>query len=180
MMDTCAGGSIFPTPRARGVHHSGTSNQVLRHERLFGLLWARESAFIGMPSPIPEIVDNEAAQTAAASAADSNVEHPGQAAGGPAPSSSSGPALAAGGLAPEDVNMEVAAESSAVRTLEAENDASAKRQKVLAGMPILHESDVDVTVDAHKMVVLSAIVNSGPSGSLIGTRLLRTQEWNPA
>ena len=49
--------------------------------------------------------------------------------------------------------MGVAAESSAaqratsaVRTLE----ASAKRQKVLAGMPILHESDVDVNVDAHK------------------------------
>ena len=39
----------------------------------------------------------------------------GQAAGGPTPSSSSGPALAAGGPAPEDVNMEVAADSSAAQ-----------------------------------------------------------------
>ena len=60
--------------------------------------------------------------------------------------------------------MEVAAESSvaqptssAVRTLEAEDDASAKRQKVMAGMPVLHESDVDVNVDAHKMVVLASM-----------------------
>ena len=60
--------------------------------------------------------------------------------------------------------MEVAAESSAsqlassaVRTLEAEDDASAMRQKLLAGMPTLHESDVDVNVDAHKMIVLAAI-----------------------
>ena len=60
--------------------------------------------------------------------------------------------------------MEVAAESSpaqptssAVRTLEAEDDASGKRQKVMAGMPILHEPDVDVNVDAHKMVVLAAM-----------------------
>ena len=51
------------------------------------------------------------------------------------------PAPAAGGPAPEDDNMEVAAESSAaqpassaVRTLEAEDDASAKSQKVLAGV----------------------------------------------
>ena len=59
---------------------------------------------------IQEIVDNEAAQTAAASAADANGETPGQAACGSAPSSSSDPASAAGGPAPEDVNMEVAAE----------------------------------------------------------------------
>ena len=56
--------------------------------------------------------------------------------------------------ASEDDNMEVLAEGSA---LEAEDDASAKRQKVLTGMPILHESDVDVNVDAHKMLVMAAM-----------------------
>ena len=47
--------------------------------------------------------------------------------------------------------------SSAVRTLEAEDDGSAKRQRLMAWMPILHETDVDVNVDAHKMVVLAAM-----------------------
>ena len=110
-----------------------------------------------------DIVDNEAAHTAAASASEPNVETPGQAAGGSAPSSSSGPAPAVCGPAPEDVNMGAAESSaaqptsSAVRTLEAEDDASAKRQKVIAGMPILHETDVDVNVDAHEMVVVAAM-----------------------
>ena len=103
-------------------------------------------------------------QTAAASASKTQKETPGQAAGGPAPTPSSGPAPAKGGPAPEDVNMEEAAESSAaqptssvVRMLEAEDDASSKRQRLMAGMPILHETDVDVNVDAHKMVVLAAM-----------------------
>ena len=106
---------------------------------------------------------SEAAQTAAASASEPSVETPGQAAGGPAPSSSSGPAPAAGGPAPEDVNMGAAESSAAqptssvVRTLETEDDGSAKRQRLMAGMPILHETDVDVNVDAHKMVVLAAM-----------------------
>ena len=110
-----------------------------------------------------EIVDKEAAQTAAASASESSVETPGQAAGGSAPSSSSGLALAADRSAPEDVNMEAAESSAAkstssvVRTLEAEDDARSKRQKVLAGMPILHQTDVHVNVDAHKLFVLSAM-----------------------
>ena len=47
--------------------------------------------------------------------------------------------------------------SSAVRTLETEDDASAKRQRLMAGLPILHETDVDVNVDAHKLVVLAAM-----------------------
>ena len=95
-----------------------------------------------------DIVDNEAAQTAAASASEPTVETPGQAAGGPAP---------------EDVNMGAAESrvaqptSSAVRTLETEDDASAKRQRLMADVPILHETDVDVNVDAHKMVVLVAM-----------------------
>ena len=58
------------------------------------------------------IVDNEAAQTAAASATEPNAEMREQAVGGSAPSSSSGPAPAAGRPAPEDANMEPA-ESSA-------------------------------------------------------------------
>ena len=111
------------------------------------------------------MVDNEAAQTAAASAREPNVEMPEQAAGGSAPSSSSGPALAPGRPALEDVNMGAAESSaaqptsSAVRTLETEDDGSAKLQRLMAGMPILHETDVDVNVDAHKMVVLAAMPN---------------------
>ena len=99
-----------------------------------------------------DIVDDEATQTAAASASEPNVEMPEQAAGGSAPSSSGRPVPAAGRPAPEDVNME-AAESS----LEAEDDMSAKRQRLTAGMPMLHETDVDVNMDAHKLVVLAAM-----------------------
>ena len=84
-------------------------------------------------------MDNEAAQTAAASASAPNVEMQEQAAGGSAPSSSSGPAPAVGRPAPEDANME-AAESSAgqptssvVRTLEAEDDTSAKKTSEIDG-----------------------------------------------
>ena len=57
--------------------------------------------------------------------------------------------------------------SSVVRTLEAEDDASAKRKRLMAGMPILHETDLEVSVDAHRMVVIR---NSGPSGRLTRTR----------
>ena len=57
-------------------------------------------------------MDNEAAQTAAASASEPNVEMQEQAAGGSAPSSRGGPVPTAGITAPEDANME-AAESSA-------------------------------------------------------------------
>ena len=100
-------------------------------------------------------MDREAAQAAAASASGPSVETPGQATGGPAPSSSSGPAPAAGGPALEDVNMGAAESSAAqptssvVGTLETGDDASAKRKRLMAGMPILHETDVDVFVDAH-------------------------------
>ena len=47
--------------------------------------------------------------------------------------------------------------SSVVPTLEAGDDGSAKRQRLMAGMPGLHETDVDVNVDAHKFVVLAAM-----------------------
>ena len=110
-----------------------------------------------------DIVDNEAAQTAAASVSEPNVETPGQAAGGPAPSSSSGPAPVADGPVREDVNMGAAESSaaqptsSAVRTLETEDDGSAKRQRLMGGMPILHETNMDVNVDSQKMVVLAAM-----------------------
>ena len=92
-------------------------------------------------------MDNEAAHTAAASASEPNVEMPEQAVGGSAPSSGSGPAPAAGRPAPEDANM----------TMEAEGDTSAKRQKLMAGMPILHETDVDVNMDAHRLILLAAM-----------------------
>ena len=63
------------------------------------------------------------------------VNEAAQAARGLAPSSSGGPAPGAGGPAPEDVNMGAAESSvaqptsSAVRTLETEDDGSAKRQR---------------------------------------------------
>ena len=82
------------------------------------------------------IVDNEAAQTAAASASEPNVEMPEQAAGGSAPSPSGGLVPAAGRPALEDANMEAAEStaaqptSSVVRTLEAEDDTSAKTSEV--------------------------------------------------
>ena len=108
-------------------------------------------------------MDNEAAQTGAASASEPNVEMQEQAAGGSAPSSRGGPVPSAGRPAREEANMK-AAESSAgqptssvVRTLEAEDDTSAKRQRLMAGMPILHETDVDINMDTHKLVVLAAM-----------------------
>ena len=105
---------------------------------------------------LQDIVGNEAAQTAAVSASEQNVETPGQAAGDPAPSSSSGPAPVAGRPAPDDISME-AAESSAAQPTSSQDDASAKRLRLVAGMPILHDTDVDVNVDAHKLVVLAAM-----------------------
>ena len=112
-----------------------------------------------------EIADNEAAQAAAASASEPSVETPGQAAGGPAPSPNSGHSGGFCGVdqRPEDVNMGASESSAAqptssvVRTLENEDDASAKRQRLIAGMPILHEIDVEINVGAHKMVVLAAM-----------------------
>ena len=105
-----------------------------------------------------DIVDNEAAQTPAASASEPNAEMREQVAGGSAPRSSSGPAPAAGRPAPEDANMEPAESSgqptsSVVRTMEAEDNTSAKRQTLMAGMPILQETDVDVSMDAHRLVL---------------------------
>ena len=47
--------------------------------------------------------------------------------------------------------------SSVVRTMEAEDGTSAKRQKLMAGMPILHETNVDANTDAHKLVVLATM-----------------------
>ena len=122
-------------------------------------------------------------------ASEPNVETPGRAAGGPAPISKSGPAPAAGGPAPEDVNMGAAESSaaqptsSAVRTLETEDDGRAKRQRLMAGIPILRETDVDVNVDAHKLVVLAAmpatIKDSGLSVSSTGTRSIAEPRVEP-
>ena len=70
---------------------------------------------------------------------------------------------AAGRPAPEDANMEAAESSAAqptssvIRTLEVEDDGSAKRQRLTAGVPILHETDADVNMDAHKLVVVAAM-----------------------
>ena len=133
-----------------------------------------------------DTADNEAAQTAAASASDPNVEMHEQAAGGSAPSSGGGPVPVAGRPAPEDANTE-AAESSArqptsslVRTLDAEDDTSAKRQKLMAAMPILHETDVDVNVDAHKLIVLASMPDDQGKWTQRVIEILRSQEWKPA
>ena len=40
--------------------------------------------------------------------------------------------------------------------MEAEDNMRAKRQNLMSGMPILHETDVDVNTDARKLVVLAA------------------------
>ena len=93
---------------------------------------------------------------------------------------------AAGRQAPEDANMEAAESSAAqptssvVRTLEAEDDTSAKRQKLMAGMPILHETDVDVNMDAHKLVVYGGDARRPRKVDSAGQEILRSQEWNPA
>ena len=151
-------------PQVRGV--CITLKRQIKHGGTKGCAACFGDAKVRSPecrARFQDIVDNEAAQTAAASANEPNVETPGQAAGGSAPSSTSGPAPAAGRPASEDANMEAAESSAAqqtspvVRTLEAEDDTSAKRQKLMAGMPILHETDVDVNMDAHKLVVLAAM-----------------------
>ena len=86
---------------------------------------------------------------------------------------------AVGRHAPEDANME-AAESlaaqltiSVVRALEAEHDIGAKRQRLMAGVPTLHQTDENFNVDAHKMVVVETMPDdkgNGLSGSSTGTR----------
>ena len=117
-----------------------------------------------------DIVDNEAAQTAAASASEPNVEMPEQAAGGSAPSSSGGPVPAAGRPAPEDANMEAAESSAAqptssvVRTLDAEDDTSAKRQRLMAGTSTWTRTSWSFWRRC------PTINDSGLSGSSTGTR----------
>ena len=149
------------TPQVREVYI--TLERQIKHGGTKGCAACFGQAKVHSPecrARFQDIVDNEAAQTAAAGASEPNVEMQGQAVGGSAPSSSGGPA---GRPAPEDANMGAAESSAAqptssvVRTLEAEDNARAKRQRLMARMPILHESDVDVNVDAHKIVVLAAM-----------------------
>ena len=96
-------------PPVRGVHI--TLECQIKHGRTKGC--AARFGHAKMPSPecrarFQDIVDNEAAQTAAASASEPIVEMQEQVAGGSAPSSSGGPVPAAGTPAPEDANMEAA------------------------------------------------------------------------
>ena len=120
------------------------------------------------------IVDNEVAQTAAASASEPNIEIQEQAAGGSAPSSSGGPVPAAGRPAPEDANMELAESSagqptsSVVRTLEAEDDTSAKRQRLIC-MRLTWTSTWTRTSWLFRRRCPTT-KDSGLSGSLTGTR----------
>ena len=147
-------------PQVRGVY---ITLEQIKYGRTKGCAACFGDAKVHSPecrARFQDTVDNEAAQTAAASASGTNVEMREQAVGGSAPTSSSGPTPAAGRPAPEDANMEPAESSagqptsSVVRTLD---DTSAKRQKLMAGMPILHETDMDVNMDTHKLVVLAAM-----------------------
>ena len=85
---------------------------------------------------------------------------------------------AAGRPAPEDANMEDAESSAAqpttsvVRTLEAEDDTSAKRRRLMAGMRILRETGVDVNMDTHKLVVLAPMPDDQ------GQRTQRVIDWD--
>ena len=102
-------------PQVRGEHI--TLERQIKHGGTKGCTTCFAQAKVHLPkcrARFQDIVHDEAAQTAAASASEPSVETSGQAAGGPAPSSSSGPAPAAGGPAPVDVNMG-AAESSAAQ-----------------------------------------------------------------
>ena len=163
--------------------------RVWRHEGVSSMLRACKVLSPECRARFQEIVHNEAAQTETAGPSDANAETSGQAAGGSAPSSSSGPAPVAGSPAREDANMEVVAESSAAQsassaawTLEAEDQSSAKRQRVLAGMPTLHESDEEVTVDAYKNIVLAAMPDDreDSAGHRLGKEIPWSQERNPA
>ena len=165
-------------PQVRGMYI--TLERQIKYGRTKGCAACFGDAKIHSPecrARFQNIVDNEAAQTAAANASEPNAEMREQAVGGSAPSSSSGPAPAAGRPAPEDANMEPAESSaqptsSVVRTMEAEDGTSAKRQKLMAGMPILHETDVDVNMDAHKLVVLAAMPDDQ------GKWTQRVIDWN--
>ena len=151
------------THTTRSVHHAGPSDQVWTHNRMPSMLRACESASSECRARFQDIVDSEAAQTGAAIAGDTSAEVWGQVPGNFATSSSSGPAPVAGRPAPEDV-MEMVVKSSTTQptssanwVLEADDHPSAKRQKVLAGMPTSDETDEDVNVDAYKIIVLAAM-----------------------
>ena len=137
-------------PQVRGVYV--TLERQIKHGGTKGCAACFGHAKVRSPecrARFQDIVDNVAAQTAAASASEPNVEMQEQAAGGSAASSSRGLVPAAGRPAPEDANMEPAESSAAqptssvVRTLDAEDDGSAKRQRLMAGMPILDETPED-------------------------------------
>ena len=112
-------------PQVRGVYI--TLERQIKYGGTKGCAACFGQAKVHSPECRPrfqQIVDNEAAQAAAASASEPSVETPGQAAGGHAPSSSSCQAPAAGRPASEDVNMGAAESSAAqptssvVRTME--------------------------------------------------------------
>ena len=165
----------YRPPQVRGVYI--TLERQIKHGGTKGCAVCFANAKVHSPEcrvRFQDIVDNEAAQTAAASASEPNIEMQELAAGGSAPNSSGGPVPAAGRPAPEDANMEAAESSTAqptspvVRTLEVEDDT-----RLIEGMPILHETDVDVNVDAHKLSCWRrclTIKDSGLSGSSTGTR----------
>ena len=160
-------------PQVRRVHHSGTSKSSTEERKVVRFASGIQRCF-------RRNAGHDSRTLWKCSCTDSsepNVEMQEQAAGGSAPSSSGGLVPDAGRPVLEDANRKLQSAagqptSSVVRTLEAEDHTSAKRLRLMAGMPILHETDVDVNTDAHKLVVLAATPttkDSGLSGSMIGT-----------
>ena len=97
-----------------------------------------------------DIVDNEAAQTAAAGASEPNVEAPGQAAGG----------FAVRAVAQHRRQVDPRRRMPTWKLQSSAGQPTSyvkKRQKLMAGMPILHETDVDDNMDAHKLVDVAAM-----------------------
>ena len=90
--------------------------------------------------------------------------------------------------APEDAHIEAAKSSAAqptssvVRTLEAEDDTSAKRWRLMAGLPTLHQTDENFNVDVHKMVVVAAMPDDKVEWTqrVIDWDIQRSQVWKPA
>ena len=138
-------------PQVRGVYI--TLGRQIKHGGTKGCAACFGHAKVQSPECRPrfqDIVDNEAAQTAAASASEPNVKMQEQSAVVPRPARV------------EDwcrlrADPRQRMPSSVVRTLEAEDGTSAIRQRLMAGMPISHENDVNVNVDAHELVVLAAM-----------------------
>ena len=141
-------GSIAPAEVTKRETHCclGTSNQVRLHEGLCGVFWAGEGAFAGVPSTIPGDCGQRSCGDSSRECKRTSCRDPRTGSGWPrAGGCQQGSCRKLGSTANEFCGSE------------AESDVSTKHQKLMAGMPIMHETDVDVNVDACKMVVLATM-----------------------